>query len=657
MAEIAVTTWEQPDGSDRVDLFWRDNDLEFSHVGGDGKGWSGNRIGFDSVVPDLPDALGGIFTTVPAAVWTLDRMGDVVKPDDPKPPIHGHHPPLPTPPVPPITSAEESSAAQGGGDASPVAAKAAHATSPAQAGTAAPAAGHSTAHEIVHPPVPEAHRIDVFGLGLDFAMYRQWVWDGLPGNPQPLTTWERLGGDFISAPAAVAWNDGQAANRIDVFAVNAADRSMWQRTWMSNGWTGDWQSIGGIFTSAATVVSGGPGRLDIFARGGDFTLRHRTYENGGWVSDWQNLGGSLASPPVAVSRGPNQVDVLAVNHADGALIHRWWDGSIWNEWESASIAVKPKVGFVTTPSVTAWGVGRLDVATLGNDGVLYHFGWEAGSFHTPLALGGDIDAPTLTRLPSGALHLLGLRSGTLMQLSFDGMKWSSPTALQTGSGAAIEASCSPPSRYSFSVDNVGATTARSVEEDTDVGTITITAGNWPPVPKTEIFQVDILDGSNYQPQELALSNVKVDLCEHVIFGYEIANKANARDIDIVDEKFSIENVSSIIAGDALKSISKQLGNGVQFITAVEIASLGVPVMGSALAILADWLTSQLGDILKSGHCDGPVAAEVAVIPGREIFANTLNGLHKVSTVHPGKESPDGCGPTSEYTVDWSIGKN
>jgi hypothetical protein len=655
MAGITVTTWPQPDGSDRIDLFWRDSNVGFSHVGGDGKDWSGNRIGYDSVVPNLSDALGGIFTTVPAAVWTLDRLTPIVVDPTPQP---IHHVPLPIPPVPPLAAAAGHPTAPGAGVAAAVAAPAAHAAPlvPATAAADVPAA-----HAAVHPPplpVAEAHRIDVFGLGLDFAMYRQWVWNGLPGNPQPLTTWERLGGDFISAPAALAWNDGQDSNRIDVFAVSAADRSMWQRTWKGNAWAGDWQSIGGIFTSAATVVSWGPGRFDIFARGGDFTLRHRAYENGAWVSDWENLGGSLASQPVAVSRGPNQVDVVSVDHADGALTHRWWDGSIWSEWESASVPDKPKVGFVTTPSVTASGADRLDVATIGNDGVLYHFWWQAGAFHNPLALGNEIQtSPTITRLPSGALLLLGGGGNdSLRQLSFDGTHWSSPNALKTGYGAAIEATFSLPSRYGFSMDNVRADTARSPEQDTDVGTVTITAGNWPSVSKTEIFQQDILDGSNYQPQELAFSDVEVDLCEHVIVAYQISNKANARDIDIVDEKFSFENVASVIAADALKSISKQLDSGAHFISAVEIASLGVPVMGSILGIIAGWLTGELGDILKSGRCDGLVAVEQRVILGRDLFASTLNGLYKVTTPHPGKESPFGCGSTSQYTVDWSTSK-
>src|SRR5215469_15805685 len=46
-------------------------------------------------------------------------------------------------------------------------------------------------------------RVDVFGVGTDYAMYHKAIVNGvLPG------AWEDLGGEFTSAPAAIAW-DGQ----------------------------------------------------------------------------------------------------------------------------------------------------------------------------------------------------------------------------------------------------------------------------------------------------------------------------------------------------------------------------------------------------------------------------------------------------------------
>ena len=61
-------------------------------------------------------------------------------------------------------------------------------------------------------------------------------------------------------------------------------------------------------------------------------LKAKSTTGSTWSPDWQNLGGSLASPPVAATWGPNRLDVFAVD-TGGGLIHRWWDGELWNDWE------------------------------------------------------------------------------------------------------------------------------------------------------------------------------------------------------------------------------------------------------------------------------------------------------------------------------------
>ena len=371
-----------------------------------------------------------------------------------------------------------------------------------------------------------AHRINVFGLGLDFAMYRQWVWNGLPGNPQPLTTWERLGGNFISAPGAIAWNDGHDANRIDVFAVNSSDRALHQRTAKGDGWTSDWTPLGGIFTSAASAVSWGSGRLDVFARGSDFTLRHRAFENGHWLTDWQNYGGSLACAPVAVSRGPNLIDIVAVDH-DGSLAHRWWDGSDWSDWEN--VTAGPNITFVTQPTVVASGPDRFDAIVLGSDGVLYHPWWEQGAFRGPHTLQslGRTKADPGTRSLREAVRV---RLRPIQQLDRSLIRWQHLD--ETGSALhRIRALNRGPSPLSIALQIQHRQRQRCDCEERRAGHrrrgYPLTPGNWPTTTATEIFQEDILDGSNYQPQFLALDGVPVELCEHVIFSYHIVNKANA----------------------------------------------------------------------------------------------------------------------------------
>jgi hypothetical protein len=634
---IAATTWSVG-GADRIDLFWRDDVFALSHVGGDGSKWTSNRVGpLKSVVPESPDALGGIFTTVPAAVWTLAQPSVVLAPGQPlpsvPPPVHQVPEPIPTPGPHQVIAETQGGAGAGGGH--PAAANA-----------------EDLGGVVIHPPIAQAHRIDVFGLGLDFALYRQWVWNGLPGNPQPLTTWERVGGSFISSPEAIAWNDGHNANRIDVFAVNGADRALHQRTAQGQGWAGDWTDLGGVFTSAASAVSWGPGRLDVFARGSDFTLRHRAFANGQWLTDWQNYGGSLACAPVAATRGANLIDIVAVAH-DGSLIHRWWDGQNWSDWESRIAG--PQITFVTEPAVVASGPDRFDLVVLGSDGNLYHLWWTQGAFRGPNKLSPVGPKPTLVRTPSGKLYLFGCDAfNNLIGASFNGNTWTAPGELPTGFGPTIEGRVHYPSLYRFSIDNVNAATARSAEQDTDVGSVSVTPGNWPTTTATEIFQSDILDGSNYQPQFLVLDRVAVELCEYVIFNYHIDNKANARDIDPVDAKASMETVATAAAEYALKSIGKQLSEGVMAITTIEIASLGVPVIGPLLGILANWVVGELGDFLKSGHCDGPVALEQPTLTGVDLYNETTSGTHTTSTTNPGKTSPHGCGGTSEYVVTWSI---
>jgi hypothetical protein len=182
----------------------------------------------------------------------------------------------------------------------------------------------------------------------------------------------------------------------------------------------------------------------------------------------------------------------------------------------------------------------------------------------------------------------------------------------------------------------------------------VTPGNWPTRTATEIFQEDILDGSNYQPQDLVLDGVPVELCEYVIFSYHIVNKANAREVDPVDVKVSLDTVAKAAANDALKSIGKQLSAGVATITSIEIASLGVPVIGPLLGILVKWIVGELGDFIKSGNCDGAVAFEQYVATGLDLYNETLNGTYGTETTHPGTHSNDGCGPTSKYVVSWTI---
>lgn len=691
MQAIAASHWLDEAGAKRIDLFWRDADLMVAHVGGDGAQWSSNRVGpLGFVNPYVPDQLGGIFTTVPSVAHVLTTPPRPVEAAAEIDPLAGQGDlPGASPDASGVAAASPvlgaSSVVQAGASpisvASGVAAAApvsvGSAVAETESGSVTTAGPVTVARPVGGPspvhlpgggglPVPKVHCDFVFGLGLDYACYFQQVWNGMPGNPQPLRSWQSLGGSFISPPAAVAWDDGRVDARVDVFSVGGADRAMYQRTFDGQVWTSDWVSLGGIFTSEACAVSWGPGRLDVFARGSDFTLRHRAFENGAWVtSDWQNLSDpedSLASAPTAVSWGPNRLDVFAVRHSDGSLIHTWWDGMLWNEWESLAVAENPSLGFVSPPTVAVGGPESMDAFVIGDDGILYHFSFRTGAWSAPVALGTPFTSmPTAVAFAPDDLCLFGEANGSITGTAFDGTNWVGPAALRVGGGLpeTVEAFTDLPTRFQFWLWQVKANTTRALEEDTDVVTSSITAGNWRTRTMTESLG-NILDGSTRDTQAGPFTGVIVELCEHVQFSYQVVNKSDSDTTEgEVEAKLSMETAAHAAAEYALSSISKQLTSGVMAITKIEIAAFTVPVVGSILGILASWIGSELASILQSGRCDGVVALENWVGTGQQIQHSTLTPAtnpDQVATVNPGTPSRDLCGPTSEYTVYWEIQK-
>ncbi len=89
------------------------------------------------------------------------------------------------------------------------------------------------------------NRLDIFGLGMDGAMYHK-AWDGGAWRPS-LLDWERLGGVFSSPPTAVAWGN----NRLDIFGLGM-DGAMYHKAWDGGAWRPsllDWERLGGVFSA------------------------------------------------------------------------------------------------------------------------------------------------------------------------------------------------------------------------------------------------------------------------------------------------------------------------------------------------------------------------------------------------------------------------
>ena len=384
----------------------------------------------------------------------------------------------------------------------------------AQKPPVAVSAGHISAPSPVEPSLGIAPRLDLFGLGTDYAMWQQTIWSSVPDqNP----TWQSLGGSFLSTPAVIAWN-----GRMDVFALGT-DLAVFHRAWDGNSWSAAWERLGGIMSSEVSAVSLGPDRLDIFARGSDYTLRHRTFDGSAWLTDWENFGGSLASQPVTVSWGPNRIDVFAVSK-DGSMAHKWWDGSLWNEWETLSIA-SPGLTYTGIPAVVTWGPNRLDVFNTGSDGVLYHLVFDQGAWANPVSLGDNVSASVsaIALAPNQILLLKFDGSGQAMAGFYAQGVWEQWNFVNTFPKAALGAL---PNRYVFTVKNLEVITTRSLNGDTDTVQSTLNAANWPAKSGTYTLHNDI--GGFQEPPGASIEScsfgpVTIELCESVVFNYQVMN--------------------------------------------------------------------------------------------------------------------------------------
>lgn len=229
-----------------------------------------------------------------------------------------------------------------------------------------------------------APRLDVFLVGPDRQLYHYWqqggsVWglESWGGNLNPLT---RI--------SVVSWGVG----RLDVFGVddNGALQHFWQdggsahfqESWGNNSITG----TGWSFSASPTAVSWGVGRLDVFLIGTNGSLDHFSQYDGAQPV-LTPLGGQFASgtgmtAPQVVSWGMGRLDVF-VAAFNGNLWHYWEDGATntsqdaFGQENIGGNWIRFTLNTITSPVVTTWGVGRLDLFLIDNGGSLWHI-WQQG---------------------------------------------------------------------------------------------------------------------------------------------------------------------------------------------------------------------------------------------------------------------------------------
>lgn len=249
----------------------------------------------------------------------------------------------------------------------------------------------------------------------------------LPGTPWDAFPWEA--GHSVPAmtpyaadsPAAsvVTWG----SNRLDIFVLGTQGQ-MYHKAWDGGQPSQiNWEPMGDLvhptYVSAPTATTWGNGRLDAFAVGSDRVLYHKPWI-GGMQFGWEPLEGVWCSGnPVALSWGNNRLDVFVLG-SNTQLFHNALNGSTWAGWESLGGAL------ITMPAVTAWGNNRLDVFALGTDEQMYHKYWDGSKWGpSPTdweSLGGIFtSAPAVTSWGSNRLDIFGVGTdGQLYHKAFNG---------------------------------------------------------------------------------------------------------------------------------------------------------------------------------------------------------------------------------------------
>ncbi|HEX8126101.1 MAG TPA: serine hydrolase, partial [Allosphingosinicella sp.] len=236
--------------------------------------------------------------------------------------------------------------------------------------------------------------------------------------------WFGLGGQIKGAPAAVA----PTADTIDIY-VRGMDDRLWQKWWDGSKWhpSDDGWTVhdDGAFRlgSSPSVISRGAGFRDVYVRGQDGAVYHKFWDGSKW-NGWFGLGGSIKGAPSAVGPTPDTIDIYAKG-TDDRLWQKWWDGSKWGPSDSQWHPHDDGMILGSSPSVLAEGAGFRDLYARHPNGTVIHKFWKNGTWSQWFGLGGSITGAPLALSVVPGFHEIYARGtdGRLWQKAWDGKAW------------------------------------------------------------------------------------------------------------------------------------------------------------------------------------------------------------------------------------------
>jgi hypothetical protein len=232
--------------------------------------------------------------------------------------------------------------------------------------------------------ISSLHRLDVFVIGADRALYQKTLLLELARWLPSPTDWTRVGGSWVTSPAVTS----RGLAQLDVFAISI-DNNLYH--WALNGST--WGSPENLGTAnpaariAPAAVSWASNRIDAFLQTGTPSpgLEHKWWDGAAWRPvSFEALAGWGPGSPCAVSWGPNRIDLIVClgtpPPTGPQFYHKYWDGQMWqppgpppNEGEGPWEFVGNFTAFSEPiPAAACWAPGRIDVFAIDSQHAVNH---------------------------------------------------------------------------------------------------------------------------------------------------------------------------------------------------------------------------------------------------------------------------------------------
>lgn len=236
--------------------------------------------------------------------------------------------------------------------------------------------------------------------------------------------WFGLGGNIKGTPAAVSPTPGT----IDIYAWGADDRLL-QKWWDGSKWhpsDSGWATHddGGFrLDSSPSVICNGANFRDVYVRGKDGAVYHKFWDGTKW-NGWFGLGGQIKGAPSVVMPAPGVFDIY-VRGMNDQLWQKWWDGKKWNPSDAGWTQHGDGRILGSEPSVLCEGAGFRDVYARSPDGTVMHKFWKNNQWSPWFGLGGNITGAPLALSVAPGFHDIYARGsdGRLWQKWWDGKAW------------------------------------------------------------------------------------------------------------------------------------------------------------------------------------------------------------------------------------------